>query len=97
VSLTDIQKGKIRQTVTNLFGSDARIFVRFKKLSSGVTDVQLMVQSLRVVEDKLEGKTQLRERLSEPLRGLKTQIVLIDPDVRTTDEHKQFRFLAIEF
>jgi hypothetical protein len=55
-----------------------------------------MVQSLRVVEDKLGSKTQLRERLAEPLRGLKTQIVLIDPEVRQTDEHKQFRFFAVE-
>jgi hypothetical protein len=97
MGLTDVQKAKTRPTVNNLFGTDARIFVRLKTLGSGVQDLQIMVQSLRVVEDKLGSKTQLRERLAEPLRGLKTQVVLIDPEVRQTDEHKQFRFFAVEF
>jgi hypothetical protein len=49
----DVQKAKTRQTVNNLFGTDARIFVRLKTLGSGIQDLQIMVQSLRVVEDKL--------------------------------------------
>ena len=55
------------------------------------------MQSMRVLEDKLAAKTLLRERLAEPLRGLKTQITLIDPDFRLTDEHKRFRYVAVEF
>ena len=97
MDFTEIHKSKIRQTVTNLMGSDARIFVQAKKVGPGIQDIQIMVQSLRVLEDKLAAKTQLRERLTEPLRGLKTQITLIDPDIRLTDEHKRFRYVAMEF
>ena len=53
MGLTDVQKAKTRPTVNNLFGTDARIFVRLKTLGSGIQDLQIMVQSLRVVEDKL--------------------------------------------
>ena len=97
MDLTEIHKAKIRQTVTNLMGSDALVFVHSKKVGPGIADIQIMVQSMRVLEDKLAAKTLLRERLAEPLRGLKTQITLIDPDFRLTDEHKRFRYVAVEF
>lgn len=63
--LRDYHKAKIRQTASNLLGSDANVFLKTRDLGPGLKEVQIMVESLRVLEDKAVVKAQLRERLSE--------------------------------
>ena len=96
MELTDHHKAKIRQTASNLLGSDAKVFLKTRDLGPGLKEVQIMVESLRVLEDKAVVKAQLRERLAEPMRGFTTKLVLIDPDVTLTEDQKRFRWLAFQ-
>ena len=96
MELTDYHKAKIRQTASNLLGSDAKVFLKTRDLGPGLKEVQILVESLRVLEDKAEVKSQLRERLSEPLKEFTTKLVLIDPDVTLTEEQKRFKWLAFQ-
>ena len=96
MELTDHHKAKIRQTASNLLGSDAKVFLKTRDLGPGLKEVQIMVESLRVLEDKTVVKAQLRERLAEPVKRFTTKLVLIDPDGRLTEEQKRFRWLAFQ-
>ena len=96
MELTDHHKAKIRQTPSNLLGSDSKVFLKTRDLGAGLKEVQIMVESLRVLEDKAEVKAQLRERLSEPMKEFMTKLVLTDPDVMITEEQKRFKWLAFQ-
>ena len=96
VELTDYHKAKIRQTVSNLLGPDTKVFLKTRDLGPGLKEVQIMVESVRVLEDKAVVKAQVRERLSEPMKEFTTKLVLIDPDVTLTEEQKRFKWVAFQ-
>ena len=96
MDLTDHHKAKIRQTPSNLLGSDSKLFLKTRDLGAGLKGVQIMEESLRVLEDKGVVKAQLRERLSPPMKEFATTLVLIDPDVTLAEGQKRFKWLALQ-
>lgn len=92
---------QVRQIVSLLFGADARVFVREKpatgKDGSVISVVHLMVECARVLPERLSAQTSLIERLQKPLAGRRTRVLLVDPSFTLTEEHKRFRFVAMEY
>ena len=86
-----------RQIVSLLFGPDSRIFIREKTSGEGAGTVHVMVQCVRVLPDRLSGQTKLIELLQDPFAGRRTRVLLIDPSFTLTEEHKRFRFVAMEY
>jgi hypothetical protein len=86
-----------RQIVSLLFGPDSRIFIREKTSGEGAGTVHVMVQCVRVLPDRLSAQTTLIERLQDPFAGRRTRVLLIDPSFVLTEEHKRFRFVAMEY
>ena len=83
--------------MSRLFGADARIFIREKTSGEGAGTVQIMVESIRVLPDRLAAQVTLAERLQDTLAGHRTRVMIIDPKFTLTDEHKRFRFVAMEY
>jgi|NOAtaT_5_FD_contig_31_1933579_length_596_multi_4_in_0_out_0_1 hypothetical protein len=88
---------QVRQIVSFLFGPDSRIFIREKTSGEGAGTVHIMVQCVRVLPDRLSAQKALIERLQDPLEGRRTRVLLIDPSFTLTEEHKRFRFVAMEY
>lgn len=49
MELTDYHKAKIRQTVSNLLGPDTKVHLKTRDLGPGLKEVQIMVESVRVL------------------------------------------------
>ena len=88
---------QVRQIVSMLFGADARIFIRERTSGEGAGTIHIMVEGVRVLPDRLSAQTALIERLQVPLEGRRTRVLLIDPSFTLTEEHKRFRFVAMEY
>jgi hypothetical protein len=88
---------QVRQIVSILFGPDARIFIREKTGGTGDGTVHIMVECIRKLPDRLSAQASLIERLQDPLAGRRTRVLLIDPTFTLTEEHKRFRFVAMEY
>lgn len=88
---------QVRQIVSMLFGPDARIFVRERTSGEGAGTVHIMVECIRVLPDRLSAQAGLIQRLQDPLAGRRTRVLLIDPSFTLTEEHKRFRFVAMEY
>lgn len=88
---------QVRQIVSFLFGPDSRIFIREKTSGEGAGTVHVMVQCVRVLPDRLSAQTALIERLQGTLEGRRTRVLLIDPSFTLTEDHKRFRFVAMEY
>jgi hypothetical protein len=88
---------QVRLIVSMLFGQDARIFVRERTGGTGDGTVHIMVECIRKLPDRLSAQTSLIERLQDPLAGRRTRVLLIDPSFTLTEEHKRFRFVAMEY
>ena len=88
---------QIRQIVSRLLGPDARIFIREKTSGEGAGTVHIMVECVRVLPDRLSAQKALIERLQETIEGRRTRVLLIDPSFTLTEEHKRFRFVAMEY
>lgn len=88
---------QVRQIVSMLFGADARIFIRERTSGEGAGTVHIMVQCIRILPDRLSAQQSLSERLQAPLEGRRTRVLLIDPSFALTEEHKRFRFVAMEY
>jgi hypothetical protein len=56
-----------------------------------------MVECARTLPDRLSAQASLIERLQDPLAGRRTRVLLIDPSFTLTEEHKRFRFVAMEY
>jgi hypothetical protein len=59
--------------------------------------VHIMVECARMLPDRLSAQASLIERLQDPLAGRRTRVLLIDPSFTLTEEHKRFRFVAMEY
>ena len=94
--LTSYHKAKNRQTVSNPLGPDTKLFLKTRDLWPGFKEVQIMAESIQVLEDKAVVKAQVRERLAAPMEGFTTELVLIDPDVTLTEEQKRFKWVAFQ-
>ena len=88
---------QVRQIVSMLFGPDSRIFIREKTGGVGDGTVHLMVECVRKLPDRLSAQASLIERLQDPLAGRRTRVLLIDPSFTLTEEHRRFRFVAMEY
>ena len=88
---------QVRRIVSMLFGSDARIFIRERASGEGAGTAHIMVECIRVLPDRLSAQKSLIERLQVPLDGRRTRVLLIDPSFTLTEEHKRFRFVAMEY
>jgi hypothetical protein len=88
---------QVRQIVSRLFGPDARIFIREKTSGDGAGTVHLMAECVRVLPDRLSAQAALIERLQDALEGRRARVLVIDRSFTLTEEHKRFRFLAMEY
>lgn len=92
---------QLRQIVTRLFGPDSRVFIRERPNSGGdgatQATVHLMVECIRTLPDRLSAQATLIERLQDSLEGRRIRVLLIDPSFALTEEHKRFRFVAMEY
>jgi hypothetical protein len=88
---------QVRQIVSMLFGSDARIFIRERISGEGAGTIHIMVQCIRPMPDRLSAQRALIDRLQVPLEGRRTRVLLVDPSFELTEEHKRFRFVAMEY
>jgi hypothetical protein len=88
---------QVRQIVSMLFGSDARIFIRERLSGEGAVTIHIMVQCLRTMPDRLIAQKALIDRLQAPLNGLRTRVLLTDPSFELTEQHKRFRLVAMEY
>jgi len=88
---------QVRQIVSMLFGSDARIFIRERVSGEGAGTIHIMVQCIRPMPDRLSAQKALIDRLQVPLEGRRTRVLLVDPSFELTEEHKRFRFVAMEY
>jgi hypothetical protein len=95
--LTESEVAQIRQIVSFLLGSDSRIFIRERPSATGVPTTHIMVESLRVLSEKLVTQAALIDRLRRPLERHRVRVLLIDPQFTLTEEHKRFRFVAREY
>ncbi|MEI6028628.1 MAG: hypothetical protein WCT47_18260 [Betaproteobacteria bacterium] len=88
---------QVRQIVSALFGPDARIFIREKTSGEDAGTVHIMVMCARALHDRHVARTALIERFRDPLEGRRSRVLLLDPTVTPTEEHKRFRFAAMEY
>jgi hypothetical protein len=95
--LTESEVAQIRQIVSFLLGSDSWIFIRERPSSSGPPTTHIMVESPRVLSEKLVTQAALIDRLRRPLERHRVRVLLIDPQFTLTEEHKRFRFVAREY
>jgi hypothetical protein len=95
--LTESEVAQIRQIVSFLLGSDSRIFIRERPSATGVPTTHIMVETLRVLSEKLVTQAALIDRLRRPLERHRVRVLLIDPQFTLTEEHKRFRFVAREY
>lgn len=95
--LTESEVAQIRQIVSFLLGADSRIFIRERPSASGAPTTHIMVESPRVLSEKLVTQAALIDRLRRPLEGRRVRVLLIDPQFTLTEEHKRFRFVAREY
>jgi hypothetical protein len=47
--------------------------------------------------DRLIAQLALIDRLQVPMEGRRTRVLLVDPSFELTEEHKRFRFVAMEY
>ena len=83
--------------MTRLFGPDSRIFIRERTSGEGAGTLHIMVESPRVLPDRLSAQASLIERLQDVFEGRRTRVLLIDRSFTLTEEHKRFRFVAMEY
>jgi hypothetical protein len=95
--LSQAEIRQVRQIVSMLFGSDARIFIRERISGEGAGTIHIMVQCLRTMPERLIAQKALIDRLQAPLNGLRTRVLLTDPSFELTDQHKRFRLVAMEY
>ena len=88
---------EVRQIVTRLFGPDSRIFIRERTTGEGAGTLHIMVECPRVLPDRLSAQAALIERLQDVFEGRRTRVLLIDRSFTLTEEHKRFRFVAVEY
>jgi hypothetical protein len=88
---------QVRQIVSRLFGPDARVFIRERTSGEGMGTLHIMVECARVLPDRLSAQTSLIERLQDVFEGRRTRVLLTDPSFTLTEEHKRFRFVAMEY
>jgi hypothetical protein len=88
---------QVRQIVSMLFGPDSRIFIREKASGNAAGTVHIMVQCIRPMPDRLIAQLALIDRLQVPMEGRRTRVLLVDPSFELTEEHKRFRFVAMEY
>lgn len=95
--LTESEVARIRQIVSFLLGADSRIFIRERPSSSGPPTTHIMVESPRVLSERLVTQAALIDRLRRPLERHRVRVLVIDPQFTLTEEHKRFRFVAREY
>ena len=88
---------QVRQIVSMLFGADSRIFIRERVSGDAAGTVHIMVQCIRPMPDRLSAQLALIDRLQVPMEGRRTRVLLVDPSFELTEEHKRFRFVAMEY
>ena len=88
---------QVRQIVSMLFGADSRIFIRERVSGDAAGTVHIMVQCIRPMPDRLTAQLALIDRLQVPMEGRRTRVLLVDPSFELTEEHKRFRFVAMEY
>jgi hypothetical protein len=95
--MTQAEVAQIRQIATNLFGEASRVYMREMPAEGGGSSTHIMVETRRVLSDRLATQKTLSDRLREALERHKIKVLLIDPNFPLTEEHKRFRFSAREF
>jgi hypothetical protein len=94
--MTQAEVAQIRRIATNLFGETSRVYLREMPAEGGGSSTHIMLESRRVLSDRLATQKTLSDRLREVLDRHKIKVLLIDPDFPLTEEHKRFRFAARE-
>ena len=97
MSLTDVQRLQIRQVVSQVLGSDARIYALTRNLGPNSRELQVLVAIQYTLEEKLNAEKQLVARLGNPLPGFRTQITVVDAKTPARPEHRKVRMMGVEF
>jgi hypothetical protein len=95
--MTQADVAQIRQIATSLFGESSRVFMREMPAEGGGSATHVMMESRRVLSDRLATQKVLSDRLRAAFERHKIKVLLIDPNFTLTEEHKRFRFAAREF
>ena len=89
--LTSEQMSIIKQTALEIFGPNARVRLFGSRLDEQARggDIDLLVESERVIDDKVSKSLTLTARLQLRLGDQPIDILVVDPSVRRNAVHQQ--------